>query len=148
MLERAVAIDPNSAWAWSRLAWLDVYADRPDEAKENFEKALRLSPLDPINFNNLAGLASACVVAGDDAGAIGYFERALQEQPNALWINRHLCAAYLGAGRVEEAKASLAKFMAVHPNWTVAKFRDAMVFSPKAIDRMAAQLKALGVPEQ
>ena len=29
LLERAVAIDPNAAWAWSRLAWTDAYSDRP-----------------------------------------------------------------------------------------------------------------------
>ncbi len=41
MLERAVALDPNGAWAESRLGWLDVYADRPDEAKVHFDKAMR-----------------------------------------------------------------------------------------------------------
>jgi adenylate cyclase len=148
MLERAVAIDPNAAWAWSRLGWLDVYADRPEEAKANFEKALRLSPLDPINFNNLAGLASARLVAGDDAGAIDFMVRALQERPNAIWLHRHLAAALYGAGRVEEAKASLKIFLAAHPNWSVRKFREAMVFSPRALDRMAEQLQALGVPEE
>ena len=39
-----VALDPNAAWAWSRLGWLAVYADRPKEARDNFERALRLSP--------------------------------------------------------------------------------------------------------
>ena len=58
VLERAVALDPNSAWALGRLGWLDVYTDRPEDAKVHFEKALRLSPLDPINFNNYAGLGS------------------------------------------------------------------------------------------
>ena len=55
VLERAVALDPNAAWALSRLGWLDVYVDRPDDAKVHFEKALRLSPLDPMNFNNYVG---------------------------------------------------------------------------------------------
>ena len=54
-----IALDPNAAWALSRLGWLEVYADRPEEAAEYFEKANRLSPLDPINFNNLVGIASA-----------------------------------------------------------------------------------------
>lgn len=77
LLERAVALDPNSAWASSRLGWLDVYADRADEAKVHFEKAMRLSPRDPINFNNLFGLASARQVACDDAAASELFTRAL-----------------------------------------------------------------------
>jgi adenylate cyclase len=148
MLERAVALDPNAAWALSRLGWLDVYADRPDEAKVHFEKALRLSPLDPINFNNLVGLGSARLVAGDDAGAVKLFIRALQERPNALWIHRNLAAALYGAGRLEEAKASLEALRATYPNFTIRRFREAMVFSPRALDRMAGQMRALGVPEE
>lgn len=148
MLERAVALDPNAAWALSRLGWLDVYADRPDEARVHFEKAMRLSPLDPINFNNLVGLASARAVAGEDAAAANLFIRALQERPNAAWIHRNLAPALYGAGRLEEAKESIAKLLAAHPGITVRKYREAMVFSPSTLDRMAAQMRALGVPEE
>jgi adenylate cyclase len=148
MLERAVALDPNAAWALSRLGWLDVYADRPDEAKVHFEKALRLSPLDPINFNNLVGLGSARAVAGDDNGAADLFIRALQERPNALWVHRNLSAALYGAGRIDEAKASLEVVRASYPNFSIRKFRDAMVFSPRTLDRMAEQIRALGIPEE
>ncbi|MDH5244958.1 MAG: hypothetical protein OEW98_00800 [Betaproteobacteria bacterium] len=147
MLERAVALDPNAAWALSRLGWLDVYADRPEQAKLHFEKALRLSPLDPINFNNYNGLASACVVAGDDKAAADLFTRALQERPNALWIHRHLAPALYGAGRLEEAYASRDALLAAFPGITVQKFREAMVFSPRVLDRIAGQMCALGIPE-
>lgn len=148
MLERAIALDPNAAWALSRLGWLDVYADRPDEAKVHFYKALRLSPLDPINFNNLVGLGSARLVAGDNAAAADLFIRALQERPNAVWIHRNLALALYGAGRLNEAKQSLGTLIASHPGFTIRKFREAMVFSPGALDRMAAQMRALGVPEE
>lgn len=148
MLERAIALDPNAAWALSRLGWLDVYADRPDEARVHFEKAMRLSPLDPINFNNLVGLASARAVAGDDAGAADLFIRALQERPNAAWIHRNLAPALYGAGRLEEARESIAKLLVAHPGITVRRFREAMVFSPGTLDRMAAQMRALGISEE
>jgi adenylate cyclase len=59
LLERALALDPNCAWAWSRLGWVENYADQPHKAIENFERALRLSPIAPMNFNNYAGLGSA-----------------------------------------------------------------------------------------
>ena len=147
MLERAVALDPNAAWALSRLGWLDVYADRPDEATAYFEKALRLSPLDPINFNNYVGLASARQVAGDDNAAADLFIRALQERPNALWIHRNLAAALHGAGRHDEARASLGTLLAAYPELNIRKFREAMVFSPAVLDRISGQLRALGVPE-
>ncbi len=148
MLERAVALDPNAAWAHSRLGWLHVYADRPQEAKAHFERAMRLSPLDPINFNNLVGLASANMVAGDDNAAAELMIRALQERPNALWIHRNLAPALHAVGRHDEAKASREVLLKAYPTFNIAKFREAMVFSPRALDRMAEQLRALGIPEQ
>ena len=58
----AVALDPNGAWAESRLGWLDVYADRSDEAKAHFEKAMRLSPLDPLTYFAVPLVLLAAVV--------------------------------------------------------------------------------------
>jgi adenylate cyclase len=146
MLERAIAIDPNAAWALSRTGWLEVYTDRPDEARSAFEKALRLSPLDPMNFNNYVGLASARQVARDDRAAAGLFLRALQERPNALWIHRNLAPALFGAGRLDEARASRDILLAAYPRFAIRQYREAMVFSPAVLDRIASQLAALGVP--
>jgi adenylate cyclase len=148
LLERAVALDPNSAWAWSRIGWLEAYADRPEEAKAHFEKALRLSPLDPLNFNNYVGLASACHVAGEDNEAANLFLRALEERPNAHWVHRHLAPALLGAGREAEARASFETLMTAYPDLTVKKFGDAMVFSNLLFDRMAEYLLELGMPAE
>ena len=147
LLQRAVALDPNSAWAWSRLGWLAAYADRPQEAQEYFEKSLRLSPLDPMNFNNYVGLASAFQVAGDDNGAAEMFLRALDERPNAMWIHRNLAPALLGAGRIKEAHRSRDALMKAYPEITVKRFKDAMVFSPAVLERIGRQLSELGVPE-
>jgi adenylate cyclase len=147
MLERAVALDPNAAWAHSRLGWLDVYSDRPEQARPSFERALRLSPLDPMNFNNHVGLGSAWQVAGDDDAAANHFLRALQERPNALWIHRNLAPALWGAGRVIEARHSRDILRAAYPNLTLRQFNDAMVFSPAALARISAQLAALGIPD-
>jgi len=147
LLQRAVALDPNSTWAWSRLGWLAVYADRTDEAQENFAKALRLSPLDPMNFNNFVGIASAHQVAGDDNSAAETFLRALDERPNAFWVHRNLAPALLGAGRLDEAKASTATLMKAYPEMSVKRFKEAMVFSPTVLERIGRQLMELGVPE-
>jgi TolB-like protein/Tfp pilus assembly protein PilF len=147
MLERAVALDPNSAWAISRLGWLDVYADHPELAATHFERALRLSPFDPMNFNNYVGLACAKQVAGDDYRAADYYARALQERPNAAWIHRNLAPALLGAGRLAEAMTSRDAMLAAYPELTIRKFKAAMVLSPRVLDRIAEQLRMLGVPD-
>ena len=147
MLERAVALDPNAAWAWSRLGWLENYSEHSERAIEYFQRALRLSPLDPMNFNNYVGMASAHEVAERYDEAVAFYRRGLQERPYALWILRNLVSALVGAGRLEEAKVEFGHLCSAYPDFTIAKFKKAMVFSPAMLDRMAAHLRTIGVPD-
>ena len=147
LLERAVAIDPNAAWAWSRLAWTDVYSERPTEAIEKFERALRLSPLDPMNFNNWVGIGSAHEIEGDLEQAVAFYRRGLEERPHAEWLYRHLASALAGAGRMDEAREAYAQMLRVYPGMTATMFRNAMVFSPPTLERIVANLKKLGLPD-
>src|SRR6202051_1484679 len=147
LLERAVTLDPNAAWAWSRLGWLENYADQPQKAIANFERALRLSPIDPMNFNNYVGIGSAHDVAQEYDKAAAFYRRALEERPNASWIYRNLASVLSGAGRVDEAKQAFAVMMLTYPDLTISKFKQAMVFSPAVLNRMAENLRKLGVPD-
>jgi adenylate cyclase len=147
LLERALALDPNAAWAWHRLGWVENYSDRPHEAIADFERALRLSPLDPMNFNNYVGFASAYELLGDYEKAAAMYRRGLQERPNARWIYRHLASALSGAGRIEDGRVALAEMLRSYPDYTISKFKQAMVFSEKAFQPMAENLRRLGLRE-
>lgn len=147
LLERALAIDPNAAWALSRLAWTDVYSDRPQPAIEKFEHALRLSPLDPMNFNNYVGIGSAHEIRHDYEQAVAFYRRGLEEQPHASWLYRHLACALSGAGRMDEARQAYAQMLRSYPDLTAAKFRQAMAFPPAIIEQMVDNLKRLGLPD-
>jgi adenylate cyclase len=147
LLERAVTLDPNAAWAWSRLGWIENYADQPQKAIGNFERALRLSPIDPMNFNNYVGIGSAHEVAQEYDEAAAFYRRALEERPNASWIYRNLASVLSGAGRADEAKQAFAVMMLTYPDLTVSKFKQAMVFSPTVLNRMAGNLRKLGLPD-
>ena len=147
LLERAVALDPNGAWAWTRLGWLETYTDQPQKAIGHFERALRLSPIDPMNFNNYVGIGSAHIVAQEYDEAAAFYRRALEERPNASWIYRNLASSLSGAGQVEEAKQAFAELMCRYPDLTISKFKQAMVFSPAVLNRMAENLRKLGLPD-
>jgi adenylate cyclase len=147
ILERAVSIDPNAAWTWSRLGWLEAYADRLEPALAHFEKSRRLSPFDPLTFNTYVGMASAYQGQEHYDKAVEYFQRALQERPHAFWIYRSLAPVLYGAGRIDEARKAFEVFRQHFPDVTCSKVRDAMVFSKPFMDRMIANLKALGLPD-
>ncbi len=147
MLERAVTLDPNAAWAWCRLGWVENYSDHPERAIEHFERALRLSPLDPMNFNNYVGMGCAHEIAERYDEALALYRRALQERPHADWLYRHIVSSLAGAGRLAEAAVEMERLRAIYQNLTIAKFRKAMVFTQPTFDRIAANLRKAGVPD-
>ncbi len=148
LLERAITLDSNSAWAYSRLGWLEVYADRPKSALPHFERAIRLSPIDPMNFNNYVGIASTYQVTEEYDVAADFFRRALTERPTAHWIHRNLAPVLLAAGREREAMASRDVLFSEFPDLTIESYKKAMVFSSDALERISVFLRRLGVPER
>ena len=147
MLEKALSLDPNSAWAWSRLGWVEIYADQPARALENFERALRLSPLDPMNFNNYVGIGIAHDLAGRFDESVIYLRRAMEERPGALWVLRALVPALVGAGRLEEAKAECARLLAAQPESSITLFRRGLVANNAVLDRWTPSWRAAGFPD-
>jgi adenylate cyclase len=139
ILERAIAMDPNSAWAWSRLAWVDVYTNNGERALERFEMALRLSPMDPINFNNHVGMGAALLSLGRYEESVAELQRALRERPSANWIRRPLMTALSGAGRVSEAREVLRELVARQPDFTIAKYLEVMPV-PQKLRNVYAEL--------
>jgi adenylate cyclase len=146
LLERALALDTNAAWAWSRLGYLESLSERPARAIENFERALRLSPLDPMNFNTVVGMGFARQAGQEYDKAVALYRRALEERPHAAWIYRYLASALSDAGRVAEAKEAFVEMVRNYPSLTVTKFRQAMPSTP-TIERMVGNLRKLGLPD-
>src|SRR5262249_15591266 len=64
MIERALALNPNAAWAWLFSGWTKVWQGEPDVALERIQRATLLSPQDPQSFNMLTATAWAHLLAG------------------------------------------------------------------------------------
>jgi adenylate cyclase len=62
-IDRALIINPNSAHAWMAKGFVSCATSRPGPAVEAFKRAMRLSPLDPLGYLFMGGLAMAHVVA-------------------------------------------------------------------------------------
>ena len=50
LIDRSLVIDPNSAMAWVTRGVVYSWVGRGDEGVVAIEKAMRLSPLDPLMF--------------------------------------------------------------------------------------------------
>jgi TolB-like protein/Flp pilus assembly protein TadD len=102
-IERAIALNPNSALAFTNAGWLRAYKGDAARAIEDFDRALALSPRDPGLYRLNSGLAVALVELGDFAGAITAARRAIADNPNYLIGHRVLTAALAHSGKLEEA---------------------------------------------
>ena len=84
-VDRALALDPNNAWALDPARFLDAYRGDPEEAHRLLrERAIRLSPLDPFSFNGYIGLGFAALRArADPAEATDWAQRAHRARRSA-----------------------------------------------------------------
>ena len=56
MADRAVALNPNSWITWNSRGWVYRIAGLPEEAIRSFERAIRMSPVDPRLHVTLTGI--------------------------------------------------------------------------------------------
>lgn len=125
-IDRALAIDPNSAWGWLRAGWLHCLFNEPEKALDYFARAEALSPLDPFLFNIRFGQANAHAELKRYDEAIRLVREGLNMAPGVDWAYRML-AAYHGMKGDEDGAADAARrYLQAYPNATIAKLKASM----------------------
>ncbi|MEE1611625.1 adenylate/guanylate cyclase domain-containing protein [Microvirga sp. CF3016] len=147
MLERALALDPNSAWAWNRSGWLHNYQHDPEVAILHFERSLRLSPFDPMAFNCDVGIGCAHFIAKRYDQAALWQEKGWRAKPSATWVHRTLAPSYALAGDLERARESVGELVKHYPGISISAIIEAMAFSQETMARFAEGLRLAGLPE-
>ncbi len=99
--EQAIALDGNDAAALAGLADALIKNDRPAEALESIERALRLDPHHPPDY--LVTLGGALFGLERFEEALSAFERAIQRIPDNEITRIYRAAALALLGRIEEA---------------------------------------------
>jgi tetratricopeptide (TPR) repeat protein len=84
VLDRALTLNPNAATAWMARGLIHALRNQSEPAIEALERALRLSPFDPLGFNSAGNIAIAHVLAGRFEQAIQWADRALHDQPRYI----------------------------------------------------------------
>jgi len=125
-LERALALNPNAASSWSNNGWIQIWTGRPECAIDRFQRAMRLSPVDPLLHDMEAGTAFAHYVGGRYEEASLWADRALQKHPVFHPGLRVGAAAAAMAGRLQEAKRLCGRLRALDPTLTLTNLRSVM----------------------
>jgi tetratricopeptide (TPR) repeat protein len=148
-IERALALNPNSALAWNFCGWARASFNQPASAIEALQRAMRLSPLDPQRWMFYGGLAAAHLVAGRHEEAVEWADRALHEQPRAIAVVAFKTAACGHLGRTEEGRECVRRYLERAPGNTIAdeKRFPGTILSPEAFAVYVAGLRKAGLPE-
>ncbi|MFG3595901.1 winged helix-turn-helix domain-containing protein [Bradyrhizobium sp. RDI18] len=94
LADRAVALNPNSFVAWSCRGQVYRIAGLPEEAIRSFERAIRMSPVDPRLHLLFAGMGSALVELRRFDEAVAAGRKALRQNPSDLVAYRYLASAF------------------------------------------------------
>jgi adenylate cyclase len=146
LLERALAVDPISAWAWERSGWLKTYLGQSDLATQHFKHAIGLAPAHARNALRYIGIGSACFEAGHYEEATRWKRRAILEEPGTAWVNRTLAVSYARLGDRLAALDSLEALRRCCPDLTISQVVSAVPFNQDFLNRVAEGLSDLGLP--
>lgn len=145
MADRAVALNPNSFVAWHGRGWVYRIAGLQEEAIRSFERAFRLSPVDPQLHRSLIGMAMALIELGRFDEAIMAAKKAVRQNPAHAASYRCLACAFAHLGHDAQAREAAAGVIEHDPTFTISTYI-ARGGQAKAM-RLIEGLRKAGLPE-
>ena len=121
LADRAVALNPNSHEAWSNRGWVYRAAGLPEEAVHSFERAIRMSPIDPLLHRSFAGMGFAFIELRRFDEAIVAGKKAQRQNPSYSAAYRCLASAFAHLGRDAEAREAAACLLETDPAFTISE---------------------------
>lgn len=145
--DKALEINPNESLAWLFQGTLMAFMGEGEAALASTQRALELSPLDPMRYFFESLSATAALSAGQ-------WEIAIERARHSLRLNCHhtstlrvLTIAHVQTGRIAEAREWAARLMALEPDLSVAAYRARSPSMGYATGEVwASSLAAAGVP--
>jgi adenylate cyclase len=147
-LDRALAINPNSAHILTASGWMRLYAGQWAAARDELARAMRLSPLDPERRFMLIGLASATLELGEYERALDLIRQGIAAGHGEGFGHTHMVHCLMLLGRIDEAREVARTILEANPGYSLAVARNSM--APYGSDyraRRLASFRAAGIPE-
>ena len=144
--EKAIALSPNGAGAYHMAGMFHGYAGDFRKAAEYEKQAQRLSPLS--RNESTVDEARARFHLGDLVAARDIASRVLLERPRWLTAQAVLTAALWNLGSEEEARGTVRKMLANHPNLTASRWAQGLPYRRQTdLHALVTPLRLAGLPE-
>jgi adenylate cyclase len=145
-LDRAVALNPNSADVHALRGVALNYVGRPEDGLREVELAIRHNPYHPDWY--LLGAGRAYYFLGRYEDAIHALERVKTALPELTTGRLMLAATYVAADRQAQAEAEVASILEDNPTVTLAYVRAMVPFQKEEdMERYLGLLRQAGLPE-
>jgi adenylate cyclase len=147
MVDRAVALNPNSFRAWEERGWTYITAGQPEEAIRSFERRIRLSPFDPVLFATFTGMSVAFIGLGRFDEAVSAAKKAVRQNPQFPFAYRCLASALAHLGRGGEAMEAVADLLELDPDFRISERVALALGDVSGLQLYIDGLRKAGLPE-
>ena len=148
LTDKALAINPNLAWARHIDGFAKAICGEPDEAVEQASLAMRLSPQDAQTFAMQAVVALGHFLAGRDEEAYALATAAMRELPDFPLATGVVAASAALSGQKAEAASAIDRLKEQDPNRRLSNLSDWFAYRrPEDMARWTEGLRRAGLPE-
>lgn len=145
-LDRSTDLSPNYAQGIYAQAWAQALLSRGDGGQCSTDRAMALSPLDPLRYAMLATRALSHLVRDEAASAVSWAERAAREPGAHALIDVIAAVCNAAAGDLAHARERIELARKRQPSLTREKFFRSFPFSEAEVrNRIGALLGQSGL---
>lgn len=144
--DRALLVCNNSALVLGFDALTRCVCGAYDEAIAHAEKAIRLSPLEPLNFYAEFALSLACLLTDRSDEAVANASKSLEVNRNFAFTHCVLALGLIRLGRQDEAAAAARRLLELAPNFSLGTLRKLRFAGEQQMRANVELLRSLGIP--
>ena len=146
-LDRAIALNPNSAAAYGRGAIVRNMAGDYALAAEHVERAIRLSPFDSYMFAFSKARGDSHLFRRQLPAAIQWLRRSAQLNANHSPTFLTLGSALAHSGQLEDARAAVRRLLELRPMSSMTWLRKRRLFPEHDFEYLLEGARLAGLPE-
>ena len=145
--EAALALSASCAFVYSFGCAPLAFGGDAERAIDWGERAIRLSPLDAMNYipQGIIGFGNFLLTRYEEAAVAS--RRAIQLNPGFSLLHGWLAAPLAKLGRIEEARAASARLLALHPGFSISRWCAAVGVAPHISGTVSDAMRLAGLPE-
>jgi TolB-like protein len=147
ILDRALTLDPNLAFAWYLGGFIRIWRGQPADAIDHLARAIRLNPLSSDMHRMEVGTAMAHFLAGQFEDALSWAEKASRHLPDRVLPIIILAAIYARAGRGTEAATLVQRLHQIEQAPRISDLSEWLPFQrSQDLEIFASALRDSGLP--